>query len=96
MLALLCVLVMPVAWSGTDDNGASWNLYEPDGTQRQAVNYGTGKVQLRADEFDRVAKLVEKLAATGHKIAIEAIPAELKVLLRDAPADGEQVRDAQL
>ena len=91
---------MPVAWSGTDDNGASWKLYEPDGKQRQAVNYGTGNgkvvVQLRSDEFDRVAKLIEKLAAAGHKIAVEAIPAELKVLLRDAPADGEQVRDAQL
>ena len=91
---------MPVAWSGTDDNSASWKLYEPDGKQRQAVNYGTGNgnvvVQLRADEFGRVAKLVERLAAAGHKIAVEAIPAELKVLLRDAPADGEQVRDAQL
>lgn len=51
---------MPVAWSGTDDNGASWKLYEPDGKQRQAVNYGTGngkvKVQLRTNEFDRVGK----------------------------------------
>ena len=59
MLALLCVLVMPVAWSGTDDNGASWKLYEPDGKQQQAVNYGTGngkvKVQLRTGEFDRFA-----------------------------------------
>ena len=60
MLALLCVLVMPVAWSGTDDNSASWKLYEPDGKQQQAVNYGTGngkvKVQLRTNEFDRVGK----------------------------------------
>ena len=51
---------------------------------------------MRTDEFDRVAKLVEKLAVAGHKITVEAIPAELTVLLRDAPADGEQVRDAQL